>query len=75
MLLWIYLGRKKELSLSLTPSFFTSQGDWIRNQRPRPQTRTLTGLSYTPNCGCKVRLYFEIANTSVIFIAFILPLF
>ena len=24
------------------------------NQRPHaPQTRTLTGLSYTPNCGCK----------------------
>ena len=31
------------------------QSGWLdSNQRPHaPQTRTLTGLSYTPNCGCK----------------------
>lgn len=33
---------------------------WLdSNQRPHaPQTRTLTGLSYTPNCGCKGKALF-----------------
>ena len=29
----------------------SSRGDWIRtSDHTAPQTRTLTGLSYTPNC-------------------------
>lgn len=27
-----------------------------------PQTRTLTGLSYTPNCGCKGTAFLVFAN-------------
>ena len=36
------------------------ESGWLdSNQRPRaPQTCTLTGLSYIPNCGCKGMLYF-----------------
>lgn len=33
----------------------------------RPQTRTLTGLSYTPNCGCKGTVFLYLQIFSVLF--------
>ena len=32
-----------------------------------PQTRTLTGLSYTPNCGCKGTAFLYLQIFSVLF--------
>ena len=46
------------------------------NQRPHaPQTRTLTGLSYTPNCGCKGTVFFCICKYSLYFFTLKVHLF
>ncbi len=46
------------------------------NQRPHaPQTRTLTGLSYTPNCGCKGTAFFGICKYSLYFFTLKVHLF
>ena len=58
-----HLQKKKELSQRLNSFIFTSRGDWIRtSDHTPPQTRTLTGLSYTPNCGCKGTALFGITK-------------
>ena len=40
-----------------------------------PQTRTLTGLSYTPNCGCKGTAFFCICKYSLYFFTLKVHLF
>lgn len=40
-----------------------------------PQTRTLTGLSYTPNCGCKGTAFFGICKYSLYFFTLKVHLF
>ena len=45
-----YLSRVN-IYISIVNIYFSDANIY---QRPHaPQTRTLTGLSYTPNCGCK----------------------
>ena len=48
---------------------------FIINLLAPPQTRTLTGLSYTPNCGCKGTAFFCICKYSLYFFTLKVHLF
>ena len=70
----VQISKKKEgvRLLHLTPS--CSVSGWLdSNQRPHaPQTRTLTGLSYTPNLvsGAKVRFCVDLRKSFSVFLIF-----
>ena len=68
------LSNKKSVDNLSIVNAFTIQSGWLEsNQRPHaPQTRTLTGLSYTPNCECKSSVLFlslqGVADENLLFI-------
>ena len=65
----VYKKEKGDEQIVLTPSISES------NLIQFPQTRTLTGLSYTPNCGCKGTAFFGICKYSLYFFTLKVHLF
>ena len=61
----VVLKKEKGVELNaLTPSISENNSKFLKISSlvPPPQTRTLTGLSYTPNCGCKGSALFLICK-------------